>query len=308
MAWLKTHHPAAFACGILDHYGGDYPLRTVAADCARQGVELLPPDVQRSASSCALQGGAVRVGLAALKHLRERSRAALLALRPFADLPELLGRVPLAPAEVEALVLSGACDHLPPLAPEGYPFAHEEALARLRVALRPGGRTPAPTATREERARRALENLAPLRGRGSLAGTHALLARVLNELRFLGMHLSAHPMGVLRGEAARAGCVATSELGARAGERARVAGLVSASQRLETGGGRMQFVTLEDEEGLVEAVIPPGAFAALGDPIESPGPFLVSGRVSADGGDVRLVVEDVQPFHRRPRPYEPSPA
>jgi hypothetical protein len=43
----------------------------------------------------------------------------------------------------------------------------------------------------------------------------------------------------------------------------------------------MQFVTLEDEFGLVEAVLFPHANDSLGDPVRNPGPFVVEGQVAS---------------------------
>src|SRR5207302_4983031 len=42
-AYLRTHRPALFACAVLRHYGGAYPLRAIAADFARSGVRILAP-------------------------------------------------------------------------------------------------------------------------------------------------------------------------------------------------------------------------------------------------------------------------
>ena len=66
----------------------------------------------------------------------------------------------------------------------------------------------------------------------------------------------------------------------------------------------MQFVTLEDETGLVKAVLFPAAYAALGDPIRNPGPFLVGGTVETERRDLQLRVTDATAFHLRARPWE----
>lgn len=109
-------------------------------------------------------------------------------------------------------------------------------------------------------------------------------------------------MHVLRDEAARVGCITTAELAARRGEKVRIAGLVAAARRLVTRGGRiMQFVTFEDEHGLVETVLFPDVYASLQDPVTTPGPFIVGGRVVDDDGDVQLRVSEVIPFYLRPR-------
>jgi DNA polymerase III alpha subunit len=90
-------------------------------------------------------------------------------------------------------------------------------------------------------------------------------------------------MSVLREEAARAECIQVAHLPAQRGEVVRIAGVVAATRRLATHGGSvMQFVTLEDGSGLVEVVLFPGTYAALRDPVTTPGPFLVTGRVEDD--------------------------
>src|SRR5207302_9155121 len=95
-----------------------------------------------------------------------------------------------------------------------------------------------------------------------------------------------------------------AELPAGEGQFRLIAGVVAATRRLATRGGKiMQFVTFEDEHGLVETVLFPEAYAALGDPVSNPGPYLVGGRVAVDHGDVHLLVSEVTPFHRRPQPY-----
>jgi DNA polymerase III alpha subunit len=230
------------------------------------------PHVELSAEGPALEAGGVRLGLGAIAHVTAATRARVLAGRPFVDAPDFLARVPLARAELEALVLSGALDDLAPLAASAYPEPHLALLGR-----------PVP------------------RARGARAGTWRALFRASRELQFLGMHPSAHPLAILRAEAEAAGCVPVTSL--REGA-ARIAGLVAASRRWRTrAGGTVHFVTFEDETGLLEAVIPSRTFAALSDPLSGPGPWIVEGAVTRDHGSATLRVERLAPFHRRARPW-----
>jgi len=138
---------------------------------------------------------------------------------------------------------------------------------------------------------------------GPRGALYAALVRVRNELTYLDMHVSDHPMRLLRDEAEAAGCITISEAGALRHGYVRLAGIVATARRLESRSGRlMQVVTFEDETGLLEAVLFPGTFAFLGDPIRAPGPFLVSGRLVDEQGDVHLLLSEVTPFHERPRP------
>jgi DNA polymerase III alpha subunit len=79
--------------------------------------------------------------------------------------------------------------------------------------------------------------------------------------------------------------------------------LVATARRVRATGGRpMQFLTLEDESGLVEGVIFPDAYAAIGA-VRGAGPFLVTGRATDGGGEAQIAIANVAPFHRRARPY-----
>jgi DNA polymerase III alpha subunit len=283
-AFAKTHHAPAFAAALLNHHGGLYPLRTLAAAMSRDGVELRGPDVNASVIACVSAERTVRIGLEKLKHVGAATKQRLLeerAVGPFHSLADFRARVAPSPRELEAFVLSGACDGLSPLTIEGYPFAH-------RAALGDG---------RPEKALRAL-------ARPERVALYRALVRVQNELRFLEMHPSHHPMALLRDEATRAGCLSTRELSAAQGERVRFAGIVAALRRIPaSGGGVLQYVTFEDEHGLVEAVVPPPVYGRLSDPIKNPGPYLVGGLVGVDARHVRLHVDIVAPFHLRDHPY-----
>src|SRR5207253_2895327 len=222
-AYLKTHYLLPFACAVLNSYGGLYPLRTVAADFVRHGVRLLAPHVNLSQARCTVESANVRVGLAAVKRLTVKSRKQILDRRPFPEFRDFLERLPLGYREIEALVLAGACDGLSPLAPEAYPVAHEELLARLK----------------QDRSARALDGFVARSPGGKRREIYSDLVRIRNELTFLDMHLHDHPMRVLRDEALGAGCITTAELAAQKGRFARIAGLVAATRRLATRDGQL---------------------------------------------------------------------
>jgi error-prone DNA polymerase len=287
-AYLKTHHTQAFAAAVLDHHGGMYPLRTLVADFQRNGVRFVVPSVQSAQRCSTLRDGAVEIGLDHIKHLTQRSKDALLRLRPFDDLQDLLVRANPSQRERIALVKSGACDELPPLDRDDFPFAHDYWLDALQ---RGGGLSgPIPSfhpASAEDATRVSL---------------YRALTRVQAELELLGMHVSDHPMRLLRPEATRVGCISSAELPRRVGSRVRFAGLICALRNVVTrSGALMCFATFEDELGLVEATVPAAALARLRDRIRNPGPYLITGRPIEQRGSIQFVVEQLMPFHLRQR-------
>jgi DNA-directed DNA polymerase III PolC len=301
-AYMKTRHPVEFTCALLRHHAGMYPLRAIAAEMLRRGVRIAPPSVNRSTAAATVErdsegeaGRFVRCGLGMIRGLAIRERRRLLRERErggrFRDLADLLNRVPLTERQVRALVLSGSCDELPPLASETYPFVHEEALRRLSTGVAASGLAgagPWPT----------VESAGP----GARLERYRSLVRIRNELTYLRIFVSDHPMRVLREEALRHGCVSSDELPRHAGHATRFAGIVSATRRILVSGGRfMRFLTLEDEHGLVEAVLFPGEEETFGHRITTPGPFLVEGTPEMMDGALHLRVSRLMPFHERGR-------
>jgi DNA polymerase III alpha subunit len=298
-AYLKVHHAVELGCALLNHHQGLYPLRTEAAELLRMGVKLLSPHVNESEYRSRVVVGAagekgVRAGLDKIRHLSRRAALGIIEERerngPFPSLALLLQRVKLAIHEVDALVLSGACDGLLPLDGAAYPFVHEAAVERLRQKCDPaaldGMRLVSPqSATVEDEKRMRL---------------YQALVRVRNELTYLEMHIFAHPMALLREEALLHGCLPIEEaIRSPADSTVSIAAIIAAMRRVVTRQGPMQFITFEDETGVLEAVVFPVVYRRLGERVTTPGPFLVVGKMKEQQGAVHLEVGRLEPFHER---------
>ena len=62
-AWLKCHHPAAFACALLNSQPmGFYAPAQIVRDAREHGVEVRAIDVAASEWDCTLEDGALRLG------------------------------------------------------------------------------------------------------------------------------------------------------------------------------------------------------------------------------------------------------
>ncbi|TMK93432.1 MAG: DNA polymerase III subunit alpha, partial [Actinobacteria bacterium] len=114
-AWLRHHYPAEFLCALLNAQPmGFYPPASLVRDAQRRGVEVLPPEVNRSAAKATLEDVAVRVGLEYVSSVGEDDAATLVEERerggPYRDVRDLAQRAPIDEGGLEALVASGACD------------------------------------------------------------------------------------------------------------------------------------------------------------------------------------------------------
>jgi DNA polymerase-3 subunit alpha len=293
--YMRTHFPTEYGCAVVDDHGGAYRRRTIVAEVARWGVRIRPPSVNRSGLRSVVSGpGELRLGLNHVRGLTDRSKHAILSARkreePARDLSDLLERVRLRLPEIEALVLSGACDDLRPTTGDGYPFVHEAVVAAVRCNAAPAS----------FRAAVCMAGSPEPTSGGNLERYRALV-RARNELRYLGSTPTRHPLSILREDAARAGCRTIAELiadGSPARE-VRIAALPAATRGLDTPRGPMRFVTWEDETGLLEGALPPAVHPRLAPRFDTGRAYVVRGRLRRGRAGTRLEVENLTPFERR---------
>ena len=291
-AWLRHHHPAEFLCALLNAQPmGFYPPATLVRDAQRRGVEVLPPDVNRSRAEHSVEEGAVRLGLVDIERVGEEKAKALVAERetngPFGSLRELVQRTQLPEPALQSLVLSGACSEfggsrrkllwelgLVPR-PESVPGSRGEE-QQLALPLDPTIETPdLPEQTAWERM------LADYKTTRVSVGLHPLT--------LLRPHLSPRVLSSLR--------LAETPHGARV----TTAGMTVARQRPATANG-VVFMLLEDEHGTFNLVVPPPVYERFRPVVRGEPLVLVHGRLERLGRNENVVVERLEtlgPLARR---------
>ena len=261
------------------------------------GIQVQPPDVNRSAVQFSVAGDTIRFGLAAIKNVGEAAMVSILKTRgergPFTSLEDFCARVDLRLVNrrvVESLIKAGAFDGL------GLPRAH--LLATADAALEGG--------QRQQRDR--------AEGQGSffdlLPTASAPVAaqpveatpewdddqRLAFEKEVLGFYISGHPLARFRDVVVSLGITSSAELATR-GHGARVTLFGHAVGLKETStksGNRMAFFTLEDMDGTTEVTVFPETYKAAAAHLRSHEALLVRGRVD-DGDKGRVVLaEDVR--------------
>ena len=123
-AYLKAHYPvefmAALASGDMDNrnFKKKDSLVDHLEDCRRMGVEVVPPDVNRSSADFTVSEGKIVFGLAAVKGCGVPASEAICASRaagPFRDVFDFCERVDgtlVNRSTIEALIKAGALDSL----------------------------------------------------------------------------------------------------------------------------------------------------------------------------------------------------
>jgi error-prone DNA polymerase len=249
-AWLRHHYAPEFLCSLLNAQPmGFYPPATLVRDGQRRGVETRPPDVNISDAKCAVEDGAVRIGLDYVNGIGEDDAQAVVAERDrggaFTTVRDLAQRTQLSEHGLETLIVAGACDCF------GIP--RRELLWQL--GLVPRSQTVPGSGGEEKQLALPLEPTAETPN----LPEPTVWERMLADYRTTSLSVGVHPMELLRAHLP-AGVLSSREL-ETAPNRAQVAvaGMAVARQRPSTANG-VVFMLIEDEFGAVNLIVPPSVY------------------------------------------------
>ena len=282
-AYLKAHHPAAFLAALLNAWPmGFYHPATLVKDAQHHGTRVLPVDAARSGWKCRWENGAVRLGLRFVKGLREDAGAAVeraQAERPFSSTEDLARRAALRPGDLELLAHAGAL--------AAFGKTRREALWQVaKVARRAGPLYDAIP----------VDDPSPLPEMSPIEETRA-------DYQTTEMTTGPHMLAHLRQDLARRGVASAAELSrGRDGERVTMAGAVIVRQRPGTAKGFV-FLTLEDETGMLQAIVRPDLFREQRAVVVGSGALVVEGRLQRQDGAMSVRAErfwTIPEFERMP--------
>ncbi|HTI80479.1 MAG TPA: error-prone DNA polymerase [Acetobacteraceae bacterium] len=230
-AWLKCHHPAAFACALLNSQPmGFYAPAQIVRDAREHGVEVRQIDVSASKWDCTLEDGALRLGFRLITGFSQAWAEPLVKTRctSFADLVR-------TGLPQDALVM----------------LADADAMRSLKLDRR--------AALWQVRGLSNMTDL-PLFATEPMVIHHASLPimtkgeHVVTDYQTAGLSLKAHPMRFLRALFSAEGVLSCAQAAAQVdGTRLSVAGVVLVRQR--PGNGNVVFCTIEDETGIANVVV-----------------------------------------------------
>jgi error-prone DNA polymerase len=282
--WLRHHYPAEFLCALLNEQPmGFYPPASLVRDAQRRGVEVRPPDVNRSAAKAAIEDGSVRVGLEYVQSISEDDAKALVAVRErggsFRDVVELAQRAPLSLEQLEVLVSSGACDC----------FGVSRRVLRWELGLVPRSESVPGSAGAERQLALPLDptvETPKLRDQTEWE-------RMLADYRTTSLSVGTHPLTLLRPHLDPAVLSSEQLKECRHGRRVRVAGMAVARQRPSTANG-VVFMLLEDELGQMNLIVPPPVYerhraVVRGEPL-----ILAHGRFERRDRNMNVLVDRLE--------------
>jgi DNA polymerase-3 subunit alpha len=300
-AWLKANHPVVFlaASMSLDLNNTD-KLAALKAEAAVMGVDILPPDINRSHADFRIERTAegklaVRYALAAIKKVGFAAMQAVCAGAPYASVADFADRVDarqLNRQQFENLVRAGAFDHLEANrarllagAEQVARRAHESADARAtnQIALFGGADDPAPLRLPDVAAWMPMEAL-------------------VHEREAIGFHLTAHPLDAYAKALARLGVVPIASVAARAANgasRLRIAGHIESVRNAKSSRGTaMAHLRVGDGSGGCEVTAFSEILSAARDLLREGTMVVLTVTARTLGETMRLTIEEAELLDR----------
>jgi error-prone DNA polymerase len=242
-AYIKRYYPAAFCAALLNSQPmGFYAPHTLVEDAKRHGVRVLPIDVNASSWDCTLEGGALRLGLRMVTGFRQASARRIEAARAaqgggFHSLEHLAQGAGLARHEWVRLALAGALSE----------WGNRRQVLWSIQALGPMDEEDLFFASAMDTEQVPLPEMSQT-------------DRICADYDAFGLSLEKHPLQLLRPQLSARGALTAQKLAkASAGKRASVGGMVICRQRPPTAKG-FCFLSLEDETGIANLIVPPPLF------------------------------------------------
>jgi len=243
-AWLKTHYPAQFMAGILEHDPGMYPKRLLLTEAKRLGIPVLGVDVNASTGHYRVEDDGLALGIrlpfSQIGGISSSEIRRLTANQPYRDITDLIRRARPHRPTVRKLAAIGALDALAP----GRSRGEIIACARRLTAV---SRSPS-------------ENQDPLLADDEPVDTLAA------EIGILGLDVTKHILDPWRDVIDGLGVTPANQLlGLRNNSLVTVVGARVASQTPPMRSGqRVVFLSLDDGTGIADCTFFPDAQRQVG--------------------------------------------
>jgi DNA polymerase III alpha subunit len=314
---LRANYPAEFMAAVLSNGGGFYQPFAYVAEAMRMGLTVLPPDVNASNFRCLGKGREIRIGLQFVKGLsadavervltkRESGKAGKRGSnRAYTSIFDLQARAGIAPSDMRLLIKVGALDSIANgwtrpmmlwLVDSAGKRDSGEAGKQLHSNSDRQWTADFPASPLPRFPANWFEDLPPA---VPVLKEYSAERRRKEENEALGFMTDAHPMQLHAEQLRRFRLCRSTELGRHVGHHVLAAGMLTTAKPVHTARDEpMEFVTFDDGEGLIEAVLFPGVYQDRGYVLFDQGPFIFRGKVEEEFGAVTLTITHLERLDR----------
>jgi error-prone DNA polymerase len=298
--FLKCHHPAEFACSLVNSQPmGFYRNDTLIYDAIRHGVRVLPVSLNTSNWDCTIEAAnTIRLGFRVVSGLSKTHVEAMILEREqkdFTSLSDFLKRSSLRSDVIQRLALASRF--------EDFNWSARDSLWAImeyeNVLTKTGAQqlsffTHTSYLNDMEITRPPSLTFSDLNG----------FEKVQNDYSAFSLSLQGHPMHELRKTMSEIPKMTSKKIRElKSGVQIKTCGLVLVRQKPPTAKGTC-FSTLEDEYGFIDLVLFPDTFEKYNDVFLNHCFLIIGGKMERDGNTVSIIVNFVAPLWQTETLYE----
>ena len=307
-AYLKANYPTEYMAAFLNTYWDDMEkVHSAVTECRRMGIQVLPPDVNRSQANFAIEKSddntEIRFGLAAIKNVGPSPIEYILSARNqggvFKSTEDFCRRTDLrniSKKVLESLIKTGAFDSLGSRGALLKSISRIISSAQMEQRMKESGQTSMLDLWTQVSPAFALDS--EIR-KGEDVSTKQKLGW---ERELLGVYFSSSPLNSLASELPSyyqsKRFVSCGEINTdMANETVVIAGMVVSVRHAYTRDQRPFIIAvLEDLDGNVEVTVWPGLYESTEGLWEESNILVVRGLVKVRGGKVQLNCQQAQRY------------
>ncbi|MBQ8168073.1 DNA polymerase III subunit alpha [bacterium] len=292
-AYLKCHYKIEYLSCLLSSVSGDHDkTQLYIEEAQKNGIKVMPPDINKSYAEFTPDGDVIRFGLEAIKQIGEGVVEAIIREREqngeYKSVYDFCQRVEskcTSKRALEGLFKSGAFSNIEK--------SRKQLLENIDYIIS--------TANKEARAKELgqVSLFAGLEDNDDFAGTRFQLAGSdeeydqrqlqLFEKEFLGFYVTSHPLSTIRDKLPFLMTHKITEIGELPNEKlVTICGLITACKQIPTKKDPTKFIrflTVEDLTGKIDVICFNNKIAEFNGLLEPEQRVIISGRVSRRGDE-----------------------
>ncbi len=301
-AYLKAHYPTEFMSALLNSESSDIErISFLIGECKKMNVQVLPPDINKSAQKFAPEGNNIRFGLDAIKNVGSNIVAAIIETRErggdFANFSDLLSRVQhkdLNKKSLDSLTKCGALDSFG--IERNTIIQNLDEITKFAQAARKS--SPANQSTGLFGAS-FVSTAAPKALQLKPAEPATKKDKLAWEKELLGLYVSDHPLTVANENGAVTALKPTRIKDMLVEKSAiksyRICGMVASVKSIITKTGKpMCFAKVEDQSGSVEVVVFSDTYTKYQTCWKDGAILVIVGKLNFRNGETSLLADQVK--------------
>ncbi|MDJ0509039.1 MAG: OB-fold nucleic acid binding domain-containing protein [Crocosphaera sp.] len=307
-AYLKANYPVEYMTALLTASSDSQDkVEKYRENCQKMGIDVLPPDINRSQKDFTPIGKQILFGLSAVRNLGEGAIDSILQAREeaegaFKSLADFCSHIDLRSVNkraLETLIYAGAFDgidnnrkqlinDLELVISWCQKRAKEKESGQLNIFDLMSGQT------QEKAESNADFQHAP---RSSPVEDYSLQDKLKLEKEHLGFYVSEHPLTAVKKAAKILSPINLNEI-AEQKSKTKVSAVIilnEVKQYTTKKGDQMAFLVLEDGSAQVEGVCFPESYKRIREILTEDSRLIVWGKVDRRDDKVQLILDDAEP-------------